>query len=40
MAATLAAQQTGRVGTFLVTVDTPKPGGGTSEPVEFIVTFK
>jgi hypothetical protein len=40
MAATLTAQQTGRVGTFLVTVDTPKPGGGTSEPVEFIVTFK
>jgi cytosine/adenosine deaminase-related metal-dependent hydrolase len=40
VAATLPAQHTGRVGTFLVTVDTPKPGGGTSEPVEFIITFK
>jgi hypothetical protein len=40
LAATLAPQQTARVGTFLVTVETPKPGGGSSEPVEFIITFK
>ena len=40
LAATLDARQTTRVGTFLVTVETPKPGGGTSEPVEFIITFR
>ena len=40
LAATLAAQYTTRVGTFPVTVETPKPGGGTSEPVEFIITFR
>ena len=40
LAATLDSRQTTRVGTFLVTVETPKPGGGTSEPVEFIVTFR
>jgi amidohydrolase family protein len=40
LAATLAPQHTARVGTFPVTVETPKPGGGTSEPVEFIVTFR
>jgi hypothetical protein len=40
LAATLAPEHTSRVGTFLVTVETPKPGGGSSEPVEFIVTFK
>ena len=27
-------------GTYLVTVVTPRPGGGTSEPVEFMITFK
>ncbi|MGH9255525.1 MAG: amidohydrolase family protein [Vicinamibacterales bacterium] len=40
LAATLAPEQTARVGTFLITVETPKPGGGSSEPVEFIVGFK
>jgi hypothetical protein len=40
LAATLAPEHTSRVGTFLVTVETPKPGGGSSDPVEFIVTFK
>lgn len=40
LAATLTPQQTAHAGTFLVTVETPAPGGGASEPVEFIVTFK
>lgn len=40
LVATLTPQQTARVGTFLVTVETPKPGGGSSDPVEFIITFK
>ena len=40
LAATLTPQHTARVGTFLITVETPKPGGGSSQPVEFIVTFK
>jgi hypothetical protein len=38
--AVLGASQTARVGTFLMTVDNPKPGGGLSEPLEFLVTFK
>jgi hypothetical protein len=40
LAATLTPQQTTRVGTYLIQVETPKPGGGSSEPVEFIITFK
>jgi sugar phosphate isomerase/epimerase len=40
LAALLTPQQTARVGTFLIKVETPKPGGGSSEPVEFIVIFK
>ena len=40
LAATLTPQQTAKAGTFLITVETPVPGGGSSEPVEFIVTFK
>jgi len=40
LVATLTPQQTADVGTFLITVETPQPGGGSSEPVEFIVTFK
>jgi hypothetical protein len=40
LATTLTAQQTATADTLLVAVDTPAPGGGTSEPVEFIVTFK
>jgi len=38
--AALATSQTARVGTFSITVETPKPGGGLSGPVEFLVTFK
>jgi hypothetical protein len=40
LAAVLTPEHTARVGTFLITVETPKPGGGPSEPVDFIVTFK
>lgn len=40
LAARLTPPQTTRVGTFLIQVETPKPGGGSSEPVEFIITFK
>ena len=40
LTATLTPQQTARVGTFLMTVDTPKPGGGSSQPVEFMIVFK
>ena len=40
LAATLTPQQTAKVGTFLITVDTPKPGGGVSQPVEFMIVFK
>jgi len=40
LAATLTPQHTARAGTFLIKVETPKPGGGSSEPVEFIITFK
>ena len=38
--AALTTLQTAQVGTFLIVVETPKPGGGLSEPVEFLVTFK
>jgi hypothetical protein len=38
--ATLTPQQTARAGTFLIAVETPAPGGGSSDPVEFIVTFR
>jgi len=40
LATTLTAQQTATAGTLLVAVETPPPGGGVSDPVEFIVTFK
>ncbi len=40
LATTLTAQQTAAAGTLLVTVETPAPGGGVSDPVEFIVTFR
>jgi hypothetical protein len=40
LVATLTPQHTARVGTFLIEVETPKPGGGSSEPVELIITFK
>ncbi len=38
--AALVPSQTVRVGTFSITVDTPKPGGGVSGAVEFLITFK
>jgi len=38
--AALSAAQTARVGVYLMCVETPKPGGGLSEPEEFLVTFK
>ena len=40
LAANLTAQHTAKVGTFLITVETPAPGGGSSNPVEFLVNFK
>jgi amidohydrolase family protein/IPT/TIG domain-containing protein len=40
LAASLTAENTARAGTFLVTVETPAPGGGSSNPVELIVTFQ
>ena len=40
LSVTLTAQQTTRAGTFLLTVETPKPGGGVSHPIEFLVVFK
>jgi len=40
LVAVLSSRFTSRVGTFLVSVETPRPGGGVSEPIEFIVTFK
>jgi imidazolonepropionase-like amidohydrolase len=38
--AAVSAPQTARVGVYLMSVETPKPGGGLSEPAEFLVTFK
>jgi len=40
LAARLTPQQTARAGTFVLTVDTPRPGGGSSQPAEFMVVFK
>jgi hypothetical protein len=40
LAATLAPRHTAAAGTVLITVETPAPGGGSSDPVEFIVTFR
>ncbi|MDA2934377.1 amidohydrolase family protein [Acidobacteria bacterium AH-259-D05] len=37
--AVLPASLTSRVGTFWVSVETPKPGGGSSNKIEFIVTY-
>lgn len=36
---TLGAAQTARPGTYLITVQSPKPGGGVSGPIPFIVNF-
>ncbi|MBI4483108.1 MAG: amidohydrolase family protein [Acidobacteria bacterium] len=39
LSAVLTPSHTSRAGTFLMRVETPKPGGGVSAPIEFIVTF-
>jgi hypothetical protein len=39
LSAELPAPLTSQVGTFLITVRSPKPGGGTSEEMEFIVDY-
>ena len=39
LSAVLTPQQTSRVGTFLITVQSPKPGGGVSEGVAFLVDY-
>jgi len=40
LSAVLPAERTASPGTLLIRVETPKPGGGSSDPIEFIVTFK
>ena len=37
--AVLAMSHTTRVGTFLITVESPLPGGGVTEPLEFYITY-
>lgn len=39
LSAVLPAHQTSQAGTFLITVRSPKPGGGTSGELEFIVDY-
>jgi hypothetical protein len=39
LSALLTARQASLVGSFLITVQSPKPGGGVSESLEFIVTY-
>jgi hypothetical protein len=39
LSALLTARQASLVGSFLITVRSPKPGGGVSESLEFIVTY-
>ena len=39
LSATLGTALTSAVGTFLITVETPLPGGGLTEPLEFYVTY-
>lgn len=40
LAAMLTPRHTATAGTWLLTVETPAPGGGSSDPIEFLVTFK
>jgi len=40
LAVTLTRQQTSDVGTVLLTVQSPKPGGGVSEAVPVIVDYQ
>lgn len=37
--AVLSPRDTARIGRFLLTVESPRPGGGISEPIEFLVSF-
>ena len=37
--AALTKSHTTRVGTFLITVESPLPGGGVTEPLEFYITY-
>ena len=39
LSATLPTSLTSAVGTFLIAVETPLPGGGVTEPLEFYVTY-
>jgi hypothetical protein len=39
LSAVLSAGQASQAGSFLITVQSPKPGGGVSESLEFIVTY-
>jgi hypothetical protein len=39
LSAVMTPQQAAQVGTFLITVQTPKPGGGTSAPIPFIIDY-
>ncbi len=39
LSATLGTSLTSAVGTFLIAVETPLPGGGLTEPLEFYVTY-
>ena len=40
LAVSLTPQQTSEVGTLLITVQSPKPGGGASEAIPFIVDYR
>jgi hypothetical protein len=39
LAAVLPRTRSARVGTLLIQVETPLPGGGITEPIEFFVTY-
>ena len=39
LSATLAEYDTAQVGTVLITVESPLPGGGVTEPLEFYITY-
>jgi hypothetical protein len=40
MSAHIAARQTFDGGTYLIGVSTPKPGGGVTEGLNFVVVYK
>ena len=39
LTATLTKHHTARVGTFLITVESPLPGGGVTDPLEYYITY-